>query len=109
MNATNRRDPFDPTCSKLRPLGDYRDRLPSRRAGRRLNRSTLFRWALRGARKGSIKLKTVCIGGGRFTSDQHVHEFMQALEARAPNEPQAAPVDLQDQANAVVANWGRKP
>jgi hypothetical protein len=109
MNATNRPSPFDPSCTKLRPLTDYRDRLPSRRSGRRLNRSTLYRWALRGARGGSIQLKTVRIGGGRFTCDQYVDEFMRALAAHDHDKPQGDPIDLKAQANTVAAKWGRKP
>lgn len=106
-------DPFDPTSSKLRPLGEYRDRLPSRRSGCRLNRSTLYRWALRGARSGRVKLKTDCIGGGRFTCDAWVREFMRALaehdrrregpaDASAETDDEA---DRQARATEVAARW----
>lgn len=58
----------------LRPLSSYCDRLPSSRPGKKLNRATLWRWALRGQR-GRI-LRTVQLGSGRFTCDAWVSEFM---------------------------------
>ena len=108
MNATPLHDPFDPSSTFLRPLGEYRDRLPSRRSGRRLTRSTLYRWALRGTRGGRVTLKTVRIGGGIFTCDQFVHEFMRALDVHEPVDQHGDPIDLQAQANAVAANWNRQ-
>lgn len=66
---------IDPTCNELRPLAEYSRRLPSSRRGKRLNRATLWRWALRGAR-GGRRLRTVCLGSGRMTCDAWVWEFV---------------------------------
>lgn len=66
---------IDPNCRRLRPLAHYTRRLPSSRRGKRLNRATLWRWALRGAR-GGRRLQTVCLGAGRMTCDAWVWEFV---------------------------------
>lgn len=78
-----RHQPFIPTCRELRPLAEYCDRLPSRRRGRKLNRATLYRWALHGVSGGRI-LQTVELGGGRFTCDAWVAEFMRQLSEPSP-------------------------
>lgn len=56
--------PIDPQCTELRPLAEYSKRIPSSRAGKKLNRATLWRWALNGLQ--GVKLETVRIGGGRL-------------------------------------------
>lgn len=76
---------IDPTSRELRPLAEYCDRLPSRRRGRKLNRATLYRWALHGVSGGRI-LQTVELGGGRFTCDAWVAEFMGRLSNPSPSE-----------------------
>jgi hypothetical protein len=70
--------PIDPGCRRLRPLADYADRLPSGRRGKRLNRATLWRWALRGLRSGR-RLRSVSAGGTRVTCDAWVWEFFVTL------------------------------
>jgi len=77
--------PLDASSFELRPLSEYCKRIPSRCAGKRLNRATLWRWALKGTRDG-WKLRTVEIGGGRFTCDAWVCEFIyrQPPHPRAP-------------------------
>lgn len=67
---------FDPTCEELRPLREYAQRLPSSRAGKRVHPATLYRWALKGL-SGGTPLRTVRMGGGRFTCDAWVAEFME--------------------------------
>lgn len=79
-----------PTCRELRPLAEYCDRLPSRRRGRKLNRATLYRWALHGVSGGRI-LQTVELGGGRFTCDAWVAEFMRQLTIASPSTPAHGP------------------
>ena len=69
-------DVIDPSCERLRPLAEYARRLPSRKPGKRLNRATLWRWALRGARAGR-RLRTVALGGGRMTCDAWVWQFLE--------------------------------
>lgn len=66
---------FDPTSEELRPLREYSRRLPSSRAGKRIHPATLWRWALKG--HGGRFLRTVQLGGGRFTCDAWVAEFME--------------------------------
>lgn len=85
-------EPFDPTDDTLRPLAEYTDRLPSRRRGRKLNRATLWRWAMRGAQGGRLRLRTVVLGGGRFTSDAAVAAFMRAQGAEDGAELSPAPL-----------------
>lgn len=71
--------PIDAACQRLRPLVEYADRLPSGRRGKRLNRATLWRWALRGLR-GGRRLRTVTAGGTRVTCDAWVWEFIVTLD-----------------------------
>jgi hypothetical protein len=88
--------PFDPTDGTLRPLASYTDRIPSSRRGRKLNRATLWRWALSGARGGRVRLRTSVIGGGRFTSDAAVANFMRELEsARQHERPAKAAANIE--------------
>jgi hypothetical protein len=68
-------DPFDPTSKQLRPLAEYSDRLPSSRRGKKLNRATLWRWALNGLKDGRF-IRTVGLGSGRFTCDAWVAAFL---------------------------------
>ena len=85
---------IDPNCQVLRPVSEYCKRLPSRCAGKRLNRSTIWRWVLRGV--GGWKLKTVMVGGGRCTCDAWVHAFIY----RKPTGPRApgslAPISAEE-------------
>lgn len=71
-------EPINPTCQRLRPLAEYAERLPSCRRGKRLNRATLWRWALRGLR--GRRLRTVELGGGRMTCDAWVWQFLGSTE-----------------------------
>jgi hypothetical protein len=68
---------LDPTSTQLRPLAEYAHRIPSTRLGKRLNRATLWRWALHGA--NGVRLRTQRLGGGRYTTDADVVEFMRRL------------------------------
>lgn len=69
-------NPLNPKCPELRPLAEYSQRIPSSRGGKSLNRATLWRWALKGLQ--GVKLQTVRIGGGRYTCDAWVCEFIAA-------------------------------
>ena len=57
----------------------------NRRSGKRINVSTLWRWATLGVR--GIKLETIMAGGSRATSLEAIERFFQALTRQA--EPQA--------------------
>jgi hypothetical protein len=61
----------------------------NRRAGKRINVSTLWRWATLGVR--GVKLDTIMAGGTRATSLEAVERFFAALTAQADGEPVAAP------------------
>lgn len=77
-------DAIDPNCTRLRPLAEYSERLPSSRQGKRLNRATLWRWALKGMTDGRY-LRTVGLGSGRFTCDAWVAQFLS--HPRPPSAP----------------------
>jgi hypothetical protein len=68
-------DAINPMCLRLRPLAEYATRLPSSRRGKRLNRATLWRWALSGVRGGRL-LCTAVLGAGRMTCDAWVWQFL---------------------------------
>lgn len=76
-------DRIDPACERLRPLADYCRRLPSGRAGKRLNRATLWRWALRGMSDGR-RLRTASLGGTRVTCDAWIWEFLNRTQRCGP-------------------------
>jgi len=73
-------EPFNPTSTRFRPLAEYSNVLPSSRPGRRLNRATLWRWALKGV--GGVRLQTVSLGSARLTTDADIAAFMRALSNR---------------------------
>ena len=78
---------LNPSCNELRPLAEYAARLPSSRPGKKLNRSTLWRWALRGT-AGGARLQTVKIGSARYTSDAWFTDFIaQQSEPTSQAEP----------------------
>jgi hypothetical protein len=81
--------PLDPNCTQLRPLAEYTRRIPSTRLGKRLNRATLWRWTMHGAR--GIRLHTQRLGSGRYTTDAAVVEFMRRL-SEPPEPPMPAVV-----------------
>src|SRR5688500_15200315 len=81
-------EPLNPDCQRLRPLAEYTRRLPSSQSGKRLNRATLWRWALAGLRDGR-RLKTVALGGGRMTCDAWVWQFL--VQADNPREARSLP------------------
>lgn len=67
------------TSAELIPLADV-PKLPwlPKRNGKRLHKSTVFRWAQRGV--GGIKLKTTRIGGARCTTEAALREFFAGLD-----------------------------
>ena len=67
---------IDLASETLIRLEDARDHVPSSRQGKKLSRAVVYRWALQGV--GGVKLETVKIGGGRFTSVQAIQRFIRA-------------------------------
>lgn len=53
--------------------------LPTRRAGKRPNVATLYRWAQRGVR--GIVLETIQVGGTKCTSAEAIQRFCERLSA----------------------------
>lgn len=92
---------IDPGCRVLRPLAEYAWRLPSRRTGKRLNRATLWRWALRGVRGRC--LETVQLGGGRMTCDAWVWAFVAKGNNRGARQAAPLPPDYRRIAYALGA------
>ena len=68
---------------ELIALTDVPDVLP-RRAGKKINYSTVFRWAQRGVR--GKRLEVVRIGGVRFTSIEAINRFCCDDAAPKPSE-----------------------
>lgn len=68
-------------------LTEATKRLPHRRAGKRPNVATMYRWAQQGCR--GIRLETICVGATRCTSMEALQRFFDALTAQA--EPAPAP------------------
>lgn len=82
---------IDPCQENLIALRDLPEKLPKRH-GKRIHISTVYRWAQRGLR-GGIRLETVKVGGGRYTSQEAVHRFVEAVTrhdggAAAEDEPE---------------------
>ena len=77
----------------VRPLSVWAKRLPRRRAGRPVNRATLYRWATRGLH--GIRLEVIQIGGTTCTSKTALQAFFNALTEAEKQKVSAQP-DLQD-------------
>ena len=72
---------IDTSTEAVIPLGQASAEIPSRQLGKKVSISTVWRWAMHGCR--GIRLETVVIGGGRFTSREAVQRFAERLsEAR---------------------------
>jgi hypothetical protein len=63
--------------------------LPRRRAGKRPNIATLYRWTNEGVR--GIRLEFLQVGGTRCTSKEALQRFFDALTAQAEPHPVASP------------------
>jgi hypothetical protein len=61
--------------SHLWPLAQLPSRLPLTPRGKKLHRSTGFRWSSRGVR--GRKLKAVLVGGSLYTSDAWLRAFIE--------------------------------
>ena len=79
---------LDPNDQRLRRLAEYAQRLPSSREGKTVNRTTLWRWATTGVR--GVVLRTYPVGGGRFTSDADVAQFIAQLDGKRAPAPRPA-------------------
>ena len=92
--------------------------IPGRNAGRKLSVDTIWRWCLRGV-GGGIRLKSVMIGGRRFTKRQWLEEFIAARSVlseaesnltpmlRTTNQRAAAAKRASEQLRAIWSNLDR--
>jgi hypothetical protein len=63
---------------------------PSGTAGKRLNPTTVWRWCLKGARRG-IRLQSVVIGTRRYTTRTWLQDFIEARTLEATPEGRIFP------------------
>ncbi|NLE37264.1 MAG: DUF1580 domain-containing protein [Pirellulaceae bacterium] len=68
---------IDPNTESLLSLTEATKRLPRRRAGKRPNVSTLYRWSIAGCR--GVILETIQVGGTRCTSREALARFFHRL------------------------------
>ena len=95
---------FRPHDYTLRPLADYCSRLPSRRPGKRIHRSTLWRWATKGT--GEVVLQTMKLAEGRFTSDGWVNDFMRECTRRAQLTKDTTLPSPKTPSESILADFG---
>jgi hypothetical protein len=96
---------IDTASEDLIPVRQVPDEIPSRRPGKRINISTIWRWSMRGVR--GVKLETVRIGGGTYASREAIQRFVERLsqpqgagEASPPAGPRTAAQRRRDDARA---------
>ena len=68
---------------------DATPHIPRRRAGKKCNVATVYRWMTAGCR--GIKLESICIGATRCTSIEALQRFFDALTAQAEGQPVQPP------------------
>jgi hypothetical protein len=74
----------------LIPLGQTARLIPSRKPGRRVSISCLYRWCAHGRR--GVKLESWVIGGTRYTSRQAIARFVAATNLTSQSGPQSRAV-----------------
>jgi hypothetical protein len=70
-----------PDYSSLIPIRDLPAALPRGSRGKKIHKSTIYRWILRGVR--GVRLRTTSIGGMTFVSPEDLAEFIRLLSSRA--------------------------
>ena len=70
---------IDISMEKVMGFGEAIDHLPRRRAGKKCNISTFYRWSQIGVR--GIRLETISIGGTKCTSVEAMQRFFDELTA----------------------------
>jgi hypothetical protein len=70
---------IDTTTEPLITMAEAARFTPSRRAGRRVAVSTVWRWATNGV--SGVKLETACMGGSRFTTREALQRFCEDVTA----------------------------
>jgi hypothetical protein len=89
---------------------------PGRKPGKKVSIDTIWRWCMRGLRNG-VRLKSVLIGGQRYTTKQWIKEFIEAmtdgaepgaastLPVRTPNQKRSAAERATDELKSL---WNQK-
>ena len=72
---------IDISLERVVSLTEATQYLPRRRAGKKPNVATLYRWAQQGVR--GIRLETICVGATRCTSVEALQRFFDALTLQA--------------------------
>jgi hypothetical protein len=89
---------------------------PGQKPGKKVSIDTLWRWCMRGLRNG-VRLRSVLIGGRRYTTKQWVMEFIDAMtEGAEPGPASSVPVRTPNQrqtaseraAEELKALWNEK-
>ena len=82
-------------------LAEAARRLPTRRAGRSVSTSCIYRWTVAGCR--GVRLEWTQIGATRVTSLEALQRFADALAALACREPIAPPPPAKRRRRAIAA------
>jgi Protein of unknown function (DUF1580) len=85
---------------ELISLAEARQGLPTRRAGKRVSLSCMYRWTKPPGCRGVV-LESLQIGGCRCTSREALARFFSALTAQARGEPIAPPPPAKRRQRAI--------
>jgi hypothetical protein len=102
---------IDITLEKPITFTDAASQFPSRHPGRPLSPMTIWRWAEGIGTPGGIRLDTVYLNGGRYTSLEAVNRFAQAVTAARQNQrttPTPAPPPTSKQRRRELAQVDTK-
>ena len=80
---------IDISTEQVVSLTEATTHLPRRRAGKKPNVATLYRWAQNGVR--GIRLESLMVGGTRCTSLEALQRFFDALTAQAERQTLSPP------------------
>jgi hypothetical protein len=72
---------IDPFGETLLSLSEAARLIPRRRAGKKCNIATIYRWTADGCK--GVKLESVQVGGSRCTSREAIARFFDALTSKA--------------------------
>ena len=75
---------IDISEEKLVTPAEITKHVPCRRAGKKCNIATVYRWMTDGVR--SVKLESLCVGGTRCTSIEALQRFFDALTTQADSQ-----------------------
>ncbi len=84
---------IDISTEAVKPPSEIaKDHVPRRRAGKKCNVATVYRWMQHGVR--GIRLEFIQVGGVRCTSLEALQRFFDALTAQAEGQPVETPQKL---------------